>query len=212
MTGRAGVSFLETGKKKIEEAEKEVEKASVEMTVSKFKKPTASWATKIGYLNRLIKQGDIDEALEKGLTGKEILQAVEQAKQYDAHKDIISAVPHLFEPEILRKAMYREPPISLSQAYAEEIISKIKPQRAGQLSKEALDNDSIIKAIAMSWDGRHIAKLIEAHGRKAADRLEEVISREANLVHKTAEQWLRDVNPRLAQYMKSSIGRVFFKI
>ncbi|MBI4359373.1 MAG: hypothetical protein HY577_02230 [Candidatus Nealsonbacteria bacterium] len=103
VVGRGGMTFLESGRKEVGEAEGEVEKASVDMVISKFRS-AAEWSKKVGYLNRLIKKGDLGDALKKGLTEGEINQALVHAQRYDSHQEILNAMPHLPEAQqIIRR-------------------------------------------------------------------------------------------------------------
>jgi len=217
-----GPEVLEAEKGRIEAAEKEVEKAAVDMVISKFRS-AADWASKIGYINRLVKQNDIDEALDKGLSDVEITRTINEAKKYEAEKEMISAMPHLEHPAMQAVAGPRG--ITVAEAYAEEIFSRVRPARAGQVSRRVLAQDpagdylhpEALEAVVRSWDGRHIGKFIETHGREGADAIENTIISLSGAPPDVrpspiARTWLVANNPRLGAYIQSSAGRQFFTI
>ncbi len=200
--GRAGMGLTETAKKEISRAETELEKASVEMVISKFRS-TTDWATKIGYINRLVKKGDLDEALSKGLKSTDVAQTMIRAEKYGAEKDIVSAMPTVKEDEFRMMlgiptgtSTAPAPPLTplqtsqMANLYSSEIISKIKPDRAGQLSRETLRRPEIMESIIKTWDDRHIGKLLETHGRTGADAIETRIEQLATASGVTPMEWL----------------------
>lgn len=209
--GRAGMGLTESAKKEIDRAEKELEKASVEMVISKFRS-TTDWATKIGYLNRLVKKGDLDEALKKGLKSVDVAQTLIKAEKYGEGKDIISAMPTVKEDEFRTRlgipvGTASAPPSPLTplqtsqmaNLYRTEVISKIRPDRAGQISRESLQKPEVVEAMILQWDGRYIGKLMETHGRDAADAIEKRITDLAAAAGVTPKEWLEGIPAQPAQ-------------
>ena len=200
LVGRGGMGFLESGRKEIGEAEGEVEKASVDMVISKFRS-AAEWSKKVGYLNRLIKKGDLGDALKKGLTEGEINQALVHAQRYDSHQEILNAMPHLPEAQqIMRRnaaatalaippsavtaaQMAAVTPAQLQTAYQGSVFRKMKPERAGQISLDVFNvpaNRMIADAAVLGWDGRQVGKLVEVQGQPAVDSIRDTIHRLAS--------------------------------
>ena len=219
---KLGPEVSEEIKNEIEKAEKEVEKASVNMVISKFRS-AADWTTKTGYLNRLIKQNDLDEALRKGLTiDKDIAPAYYQAKKFDAHKDLQSALPGFEEAAMMslagvagpRSGMTPAQLSSLAATYGDNLMKKIKPSRAGQISESVLRDDVIMEAIIRTWSGKQVGNLIDTHGIPAMRAIVATIenkARTAGVTGVTNDVWLSDPhyanNPNLLRYLKSSAAR-----
>jgi len=219
--------FMTAGQRKITEAAREVEKESVATVVSKLKSPGLDAATKIGYINQLIKRGPrvLDEAIDvHGLTQEEIEATIPVARQYDAHRDIISAMPHLEEQRMRTLAGVPLAPSVLSLAdrkklvdvYGEEIIRRIRPDRAAQVSRQVLKYDEatkiyrhapVLESMVRTWDGRHMGNFVSARGTEAMDAIERTVSSQATAANQTPEQWLEQNNPRLLKYMRSQAGQ-----
>ena len=201
-----GPGAIDAQKGVIGAAEKAVDKASVATVVSKFR--GASDLEKIGYINRLIKQNDIDEAMSKhGLTFTEIQGARNKAEPYEEHKDMMSALPQLERARMGVVATRKG--ISIAQAYRDEIIGKIRPDRAKQVSESVLSKPEIVEAMVRSWDGRHIGNFIAQHGSKGVQVLENRIAALAAAAHATPGDWLKSPagNPALYKYMTSQAGQ-----
>lgn len=209
--GRAGLGLTETAKKEIDRAEKELENASVEMIVSKFKS-TTDWATKIGYMNVLAKKGKMDEALGKGLKSEDITKTMLKAEKYGAGQDIISAMPTLKENEFRTRlgipvgtTSNPAPPLTALQTsqmanlYSSEVISKIKNDKAGQISPANLKRPEIMESIIKTWDKRHFEQLLKAHGREAVDSIETRIEQLAAAVGVNPMEWLEGRPAQLPQ-------------
>lgn len=230
-----GRSMLRAGpeaeKNMADETEKEAEKESLEMVVSKLRSETRM-SKKVGYINRIIKQGDIDDAFKKGLTEQEIVPIREAAEKYDKHKDIDSSLPHLRHARMQAIATATGKPVA--EVYAQPIagysdsgvLGKIKPARAGQISEnifartgnvhaqgtQEFEHADAMEGMLRSWDGRQVGKFIETHGRRGADAIEDRIKQAAHDAGRTPEQWLQDKNPRLLSYIRSSTGKQFFTL
>ncbi len=223
----AGPGMVDAQKINIEKAEKDVEKSSVNSTISKFRSATDG-PSRVGYMNRLIKQNDLDEAVRNGLDPNEIARTLIEARRYDAHRDIISAMPHLDQPRLnalVGAGTYGD----LVTAYREEVIDRVKPARAGNLSESvyertaagmhaatgtrSFDNPELLEAIVRGWDGRHYSKLYETHGPRAIAAIEDRVRQlAANAGAANVDTWLQTANPRLLTYKNSSAGRQFFNI
>jgi len=236
--GRAGLSVSEIEKKHIQKSEEESKKHDVPIVVSKFK-GARTVAEKIGYLNRLIKEGDIDDAIyspsnPQGIRFEEIAKVLGDAKKYDSHKDIVGALPILEDAGLRNSAglpsatvlplaaMTAPQKTQLAQAYSNEIISKIKPARAKQISNQMLTNPVIMESIVRSWDGRHIGPLVDATGITGIQSIERAITT-LHGTHPVATipatehiKWLADPaggnNPVLAKYIKLGAGRGLFTL
>jgi len=226
-TGRTiGPGWDEVQKKTATKAESESEKQTPTMVGSRIRS-AASWAEKIGLVNRLIKQpGDLDEALDKGaITLDEIEQIRAQAVKYDLHKEIDSALPILREDDMREAAGVPPTPTPLSPADRKLLVEKYKeitdrimrkPERAGQLSRRVLRYDAktdtykyapILESMIRTWDGRPTGNFVRAHGTEAMNAIEKTVRKLALAEKKTSEQWLKDNNERLLTYMRSSAGR-----
>lgn len=225
-----GPGFEEAQRKAVAQAESAVEKDKVDTVVAKLR-AAPDWATKVGYLNRLVKQpGDLDLAIGAGLTAKEIDQIRGFAEKYDAHKDLEAALPSLPLLEArMRKAAKvdlaleqhtLEPPqrIALAKAYGVGVLKRamVKPSRAANISREILQKDkatgkylypAIIEGMVRTWDGRPTSEFIKSHGPDAMEAIESTIESSAKEENMTPEQWLGKNNPRLLKYMRSQAGQ-----
>jgi len=216
LVGRRGMGFLESGRKGIGEAESEVEKASVEMVISKFRS-AAEWSKKVGYMNRLTKKGDLDKAIEKGLTLAEISQTRTQAQKYDSHQEISDALPELRHAEMVSTAATTYGG-DVVKAYSEEIFKKMKPVRVGQLSKRIFainpgtgdfENPEAMAAMMFAFDDKQLSKFLETHHQTGADTIEKVLDDLSGTVSNPAARgtWLNTANPRLYNYLTKGGGR-----
>lgn len=217
--GRTGLGLQEVERKEIDTAEKEVEKASVDMVISKFRS-TRVWAKKIGYINRLAKQGDIDEALDKGLKEAEIEPVRVEAEKYGAHKEIESALPHREARRMQEHAAGKQ--ISVVQAYIDRIIKGMKPARAGQISRKTFtrskgthqpsgtdefENPEVMEAIVKAWVGSQVSKFIDTHRGEGMKAIEDRIKQLATDAKKSEADWLEANNPRLLKYIRGTAGQ-----
>ena len=183
---------------------------------------TGSITEKIGALNRIIKEpGDLDEALNKGLiTHEEVQKIYGRARRYDAHKDIEAALPMVAEERMRATAglpasaalptaaMTPAERTALAAAYSAEIVSKIPPGRAGNLSASALEDKAVMEAIVSSWHGNQVGKLVERHGRLAVDGVQNAILRIGGRTAMAGTPGVRPgVNPGLLKYLDSQAGQ-----
>lgn len=220
----AGPGVVESQKSDIGKAEEAMKKRSV-AGVASVLRGTGSITEKIGGLNRLVKEpGDLDEALKKELiTEKEIQGIYERAKKYGAHKDIIAAMPQLAEVEMkmetarIESAMTGVPSTirpdtdrsaftpgqraTFKQVYKDDILSKIPPGRASNISATVLRDNLLMDAILETWHGNQIGKLVERHGREGVDSIQNAIGRIGG------SGPLNAVNPGLLRYFRSQAGR-----
>lgn len=197
--GRAGLGVKEAGIKKIEAAEKEVEKLTADMIISKFR-GTDDWNERIGHLNQLVKRGETD-AMEKGLRKEEIQATIHKAALYDAQWDITNAVPHLLEPIMgagtpTRPGIAARHGITLAQAYSQSIpnepwsgfLAKISPARAGYISSQVLEkvagathalsgtpvyrHAEILESMVKTWTPDRVAAFVKTHKGAGIEALE----------------------------------------
>lgn len=204
-----GPGAVDAQKAEIGAAEKSVDKATVATVVSKFRGANA--LEKVGYINRLIKQNDLDEAISKyGLTFTEIEETRSNAERYEEHKDIVSALPHRESARMDALVTAGRYPSRMA-AYRAEVIGKIRPDRAKQVSETALSDAEIVELMVRYWDGRHIAKLVEQHGTKAVQALQNRITALAAPTGLSAGDWLKDHahgnNEALHKYLTTTPGQ-----
>ncbi|MEK9180926.1 MAG: hypothetical protein AAB871_01690, partial [Patescibacteria group bacterium] len=100
-------------------------------------------------MNKLVKEGDLDDAMEAGLTEDEIKKARKMAKKYDVHKDIDSAMPQFAQDDMneklaaeLAKPTAQQRYTNLEGAYQTELLGKMKPNRAAQISDSVFEKDA----------------------------------------------------------------------
>src|SRR3989344_2676112 len=220
----AGPGVLESQKSDIGKAEEAMKKRSV-AGVASVLRGTGSITEKIGAVNRIIKEpGDLDEALKKELiTQEEIQKIYERAKPYDAHKDMLAAMPQLAEVEMKMETANIEAKMTgvpstikadtdiskftpgqratFKQTYKDDILSKIPSGRASNISATVLKNNLLMEVIVETWHGNQIGKLVERHGREGVDSLQNAINRIGGEVALTA------LNPGLLKYLKSNTGQ-----
>jgi len=227
-TGKAaGPGLTDAQKMNIEKAEKEVEKSSTNSIISKFRNATDG-PSRVGYINSLIKNNNLDEAIRNGLNPDEIAKTMTEASKYNAHKDIVNAMPYLDKPRLDGLVgpglKYR----NFIEAYQGEITSKIKPNKASNISESVYErtatgtharsgtklfnNPELLEAIVKSWDERHYSKLYETHGPKAIEAVEDRIKQVAADAGMTPDAWLTINNPKLNSYRKTSAGKRFFTL
>jgi len=169
-----GPGLVDSQRKLIEEGEKKLSGKNIDYQVSALRRATTS-SQRVAALNAMIKDNNLDDAIDNyGLTREEIENIKLDAKKYNSDKEIVSAMPSAQE------------------------IEKIRPQRAGQISKKALEDKEIMKAIANSWDGRHVQSLIQTHGAKGVAALEGAIKNTPDFSNK---------NPALSQFIKDTAGQ-----
>lgn len=222
---KIGPSFKTSQQARIDEAEKKAEKWSVEEVIPKLRSPLLDWATKIGYLNRLVKRGNIDEALDKGLLFEEIVPAIKEAEKYDAHMDIVSALPQLMGARM--QAIADSDKISLAEAYNNEIFSRMRPDRAAYLSRRIYErtgsihrasntqdfkNPEILEAMVRNWAGDRVSNFLNTHQIEGARAIEDRIKQLAADEGKTPEEWLKENNLPLFRYIRQGKGRGLFSI
>jgi hypothetical protein len=216
-----GPGLIEAEKRDISQAEKEIEqlekegKYSPERVVSMIHR-TSHLAKRIGYINQLIKKGDIDDALKANLTFPEISEALEHAVRYNAHQEIISAFPQLVKQPWMQ-LISQTHNVPLHQAYGDAtltpvpgipyspgFLSRIRPQRASNLSMSALGDPDVAEAIVRYWDGAKMGKLLENLGPEAANRIEDTIINLAQAAGVAPDVWLQNNNPRLLRWIRGS--------
>ncbi len=220
-----GPEIAQAQRKAIADAEKSIKAEETVPGIVEKIKDTPDQASKIGYINKLVKEGDIDDALDADLEPSVIKQAREQAKQYDAHKEIDSAVPYMAHQEIVEEAQRRhlanEPRAAIDEVYADMIIKKIKPDRAGQVSKRVFAFDPVtgvfhhpqpLDAMIKTWSGRHFSKFLNEHGTDGAEAIERRIQQLAQAANQAPLAWLQANNPRFLKWMRSTPGQGFFTI
>lgn len=197
--GALGPGFIEAEKAQIDKAEKEVEKASVDMVISKFRS-AADWATKIGYMNRLVKQGDLETAIKAGLTPNEIVQTGSQAAKYRQEKDIIAAVPHLAEE--MGVTLKDEDRDKGYITVADKIIDEMKVDRIKNMSPSVLKDAGVKEAMYKFWDGRHLGEGAKIFGRTfVEDYMEGAESPEKGL------DWFLENNPKALAYLSGNAAQ-----
>ena len=168
-------------------------------------------------MNRLTKKGDLDKAIEKGLTLAEISQTRTQAQKYDSHQEISDALPELRHAEMVSTAATTYGG-DVVKAYSEEIFKKMKPVRVGQLSKRIFainpgtgdfENPEAMAAMMFAFDDKQLSKFLETHHQTGADTIEKVLDDLSGTVSNPAARgtWLNTANPRLYNYLTKGGGR-----
>ncbi|MFA4998639.1 MAG: hypothetical protein WC514_01335 [Candidatus Paceibacterota bacterium] len=225
-----GPGMVENDEKNIKEAEKEVADERPETVLSKFRN-ASNWATRVGYLNKLIKNNEFNDAMNRGLTEEEVQQTLNDSRKYDVglnlprgdararrfdfDKEIISAMPHLDTTRLrtMTPAVGGQGPHpynNITQAFNREIMGRIKPERAGHLSDASLGHNEILDSIIYSWDGRQMGNFYKDRGGGGIARIENRIRDLAAAANQpNALLWLGGENRRLHQYLTSNAGREF---
>ena len=177
-----GSDRIENQRAIITAGEKELAGQRPEAQLSTYRNAQTE-AQRIFALNAAVKDNNFDDLMNRGLTDDEVKRTLKVAEKYDAHRDISSARPSLTEN-------------------AEEAVQKTRPHRAGQISERELKVNETMEAIVQNWDGRHMAKFIESHGREGVGAIESAIKRLAD-----NEDGLKTVNQQLLQFLKNSAGQ-----
>ena len=215
-----GPGLVEAEQRDISQAEKEIEQLekegrySPERIVAMIHR-TSHMAKKIGYINQLIKKGDLDDAIKANLTIPEISEILTHATRYNAHQEIVSAMPHLVKPAMQHIGNVHN--VTTVRAYGDTtltpvpgipyspgFLSKIKPQRAGNISMSALRDPDVVEAIVRYWDGAKMGKLLENLGPDAAAQIENTIINLAQQVGLPPHVWLENVNQKLFRWIRRS--------
>ena len=154
---------------------------------------------KIGIINTMIKEGQIDKAMDEKKLGKSAIQQPEierlmkKAEKWEADKTLKTTFPHL-------NAAPTEEDIEAGRNTARDVIqdriSKMKPDDYKNISKSALDNMDVVDAMLATAMGNHISKLVETHGQAASKAIEKAIDDRGAYI-----------NPRLNKYLISQAGQ-----
>ncbi len=159
---------FESGRAEIRSAEAEAEKMRKETKVTRIK-ASASSTEKAGFLKSLIKGLDQDFALEQ-LGEEEIIKIIKGAKDFESHKGMLRAFPHL-----AGKVKGLEPG---SAEEGKAITGAVKnitnhPEEGGQyVSGTSLKDPRVLESIAENFDGRFLGGLAKQGGRSAVDILQ----------------------------------------
>lgn len=225
-----GTMTSEAQRKAIAEAEKSVGSDATVAGIVERIRSAPDQATKIGLMNKLVKEGDLDDAMEAGLTEDEVKKARKMAKKYDMHKDIDSAMPQFAEDDMnekltaeLAKPTAQQRYTDLEGAYKAELLGKMKPNRASQISDSVFEKDAagklkhqeIVDGMINKWSGSHMGNLLTVKGDIRSQMLEERIKELATahgFIGPTAGMdYLKDKNKPLADWIEKSPGaRGFF--
>ncbi len=195
---RLGKSVIEGLDKKIEKVEKDLEGQNEIFKLQAYHNATTD-SQKIGILNSLIKEGQIDKVMDVNKFGKsaitieEIQKLGNKAKKLNIEKNIIKAFPHLdLNSEEVKNTSIEE---------IKNRIKKIGPDIYSSISKEALKDTNTIDAILSTANGNNLKTLIDKHGETAINVIEERIKAGA------------PINPRLKRYLTvSPVGRTLLNI
>jgi len=229
--GRAlGTGAIEGTKAMAAQSEEKAKKME-ESTVASHLKGKMPLHEKIGYLNAKIKSNDIDKVRteygDDDKFDKLVAETYAQAKKMDMHKDIQSAFPHLIPDEDLKRSFKAHEldipenqvtPAQISTVTDKNVeeerlqmMQKIRPDRAKQISKEVLAHEPTLKAIVKGWDGRQMGNFISQHGIKGIEAVGNQIKKDSG--GRNPLEWLKDSsdkggkNPALAKYIESQAGQ-----
>jgi len=199
-----GTAIGDLGSKQMKKIEEEAKDLSVNATIARIRS-TKSQAEKLAYLNRLVKNNDVDQALKSGLKASEISSTLDFAQEQHMEKDVFAALPHLAYSRIKPKGGQTR-----DQAFG-EMLKKIKPKRSKYIAEESLDDDNTIQAIVKNWNKSHFASLLGETGTLGAEKVEKQIIKQAGTTNpKKAMKWLKGHNNSLYQYIKSNAAKGLF--
>jgi hypothetical protein len=193
--------LVESEQKRIQQAEEKFKDIRLPNKLEHFHHAMTD-NQKIGILNAMIKEGQIDDAMDENKYGKsairqaEIERLMKKAKRWESDKKMVGALPHLNAApteEDKAKGLLTEANVIRDR------ISKMKPDDYKNISKAALKNTTVVDAILEKAMGSHISKLIEAHGRTATEEIEKAIMRQKGglkgqsdiVISATVEKYLR---------------------
>ena len=157
---------------------------------------------KIGILNAMIENEQIDEAMDEKKLGKSAIQQPEierlmkKAKRWESDKTLKRALPNiaikLVTDSELEDAKKKDPRIDTKEKL---IISKMKSDDYAKLPKSALDNSKIVEAILATATGSQMNNLISTHDQSVAKIIEDAIDNGVG------------INKKLRDYLINQAGR-----
>jgi len=200
-------------------SETEVQNLATGSIVSRIK-GNISTQKKAGYLNAIVKRGDIDEARRAGLTDPEIKNIRFSAQKFGAHRDIDTAMPHLTtKADVVKELATRlgrtPTPAEETRAY-DDRFRTMRPDRVQQISEGVFEKDSTgaflhpetLEQMLGNWDGRHMGNFNEKHGSRGIEAMEQRIDElVAAGPYFGRRDWLEQENPRLLKYIESDAGQ-----
>jgi hypothetical protein len=148
--GRAAPGLIEAERKEIDEAEKRVTGRRMESQIAAFRGATSN-QEKIGILNAMIKDKNIEAAIQRNLiTGAEIGKLLEEASKRGRHETIAKSLPEL--------APFINPLIPPAEAIA-GVVNKIKPEEVENVARGSYHHPLVRQAITHWWTGEHLRKI-----------------------------------------------------
>ncbi|MDD5638358.1 MAG: hypothetical protein PHO28_00420, partial [Candidatus Pacebacteria bacterium] len=164
-------------------------------------------AEKIGVLNAAIKDGNLDDLIERfNVSQQEIRDLINQGRQWNIHGTIEKAAPHLIKEDITDEN--RENELIIRDRNSERvrnIVSRMKPADYGNIANAALEDIDVLDAMIDTATGNHIRELIEKKGLAAVNALE---GRFQDMIDIRVDpgKYLQEHNPRLYKYLTAGPG------
>lgn len=203
---------IEDEQNRIKKTEKDLKDKRIQTKLERYNLALTD-TEKIGAINSMIEEGQIDDAMNEKKFGRaaikkdEMKRIIKKAKKLDSDKSLKKALPHLAAELVtndeLAEAKKKDERIDTKEKL---VISRLKPDDYKNISGEALKNRNVVDAMLSTSMGKHISQLIEQHGRAAANALEKEMQYKAYETNKTPDNWLRDINPKLHRYFGVSAG------
>jgi len=216
---QAGAGNREARRGEIDAAEKKVTGQAAGSQLTAFRATGALDTDKIGYLNAMIKDKNIDAARDKtqfgnlAITDGELTELYRAAQsKYNKHSILRSAFPDIAANNLPPGTTV---PTGVPYATLHAVLEKIKAADYENISRRTLNNNDFVDAVINKGMPEHISRLVAAHQKAASDRLEERLRALTATLHKTTpdkvnlgqmKDYLEKNNRRLHQYITKRGG------
>ena len=206
-----GPGFIEKQRSLIDEAEKKITGQSVAKQLSAFRSARTDHE-RIGILNAIIKDKNIDDALDRRKFTNAIGEAEVQglfspAMRYNKEGSLRVAFPEMARLNLPAGVPATAPPTGMSQAQhaSQHIFDRIKTTDYENTSRRILTDNEFLEALILRGTGGHISKFIDKFGIDGADAIKRRIQSLAGTAN--PRMWVASRNPALNNYISRGAGQ-----
>jgi hypothetical protein len=209
---------VESTEKTISSAKQQIAHKPIETQRRLFKNTKIGTEKKIGYLEQIAEEGNIDKV---GITDAEIESLLRKAASI--HPDAVSRTLKFINPEITQRVAKGLPKRLLektgllltdedrAEGYKDlsaKIRAELTPSKMKFMKKDALLAAAESEEAHKFWTGSHISKGGELLGAAFLDKIQSGIEKITGTKDvKEQEEWYAKNNPRLRRYFNSSPAR-----
>ncbi|MBT9169426.1 MAG: hypothetical protein DDT19_02785 [Syntrophomonadaceae bacterium] len=214
--GRAvGPGLIETERKSIDATQKKFAGQTVESQVAGLAS-AATDADRIGILNAIIGDKNLDDAMDVARFGNAAVTNVEVERlysiaqnRYDKHSMLRAAFPEIARTHLPAGAPPTPPPPGISQAQheAQYVFDRIRPADYENMSRSVPGDNEFLEAMIRRGTDRHIHRFIDRFQMDGAIAFEQRLHALSAAVGIPPDQFLQNVNSRLHRYFTAGAGQ-----